>query len=104
MTERGCPIHGIGFQNHLDIEYSDENFDAIRANIKRYHDLGIIVHFTESDVRCKQFGDKKCNYTGDWPKEALERQAEIYGKFLQVCLEEPNCMSYETWGFTDRRT
>lgn len=56
MTERGkeCPIDGVGFQNHIDINYDEANFESIRENIQRYAKLGIEVHFTETDVRCKQ--------------------------------------------------
>jgi len=56
MTERGkeCPIDGVGFQDHIDINYDSENFKSISQNIQRYGDIGIEVHFTETDVRCKQ--------------------------------------------------
>jgi GH35 family endo-1,4-beta-xylanase len=36
MTERGekeCPIDGVGFQNHIDINFDEENFESIRENI-----------------------------------------------------------------------
>lgn len=26
----------------------------------------------------------------------------MYLNFLQICLFEPNCMNFETWGFTDK--
>jgi len=34
----------------------------------------------------------------------LDKQAEIYSKILQICLDEPLCENFETWGWSDRRT
>jgi len=38
---------------------------------------------------------------GEWPASALKKQADIFSNFLKICLEEPNCLSFESWGFTD---
>jgi GH35 family endo-1,4-beta-xylanase len=32
----------------------------------------------------------------------LYTQAKIYNKLLNICLASPNCLSFETWGFTDK--
>lgn len=98
LKENDCGIDGVGFQNHIDISFTDENIEAIRSNIQRYNDINITVHITETDVRCNQSGD--CNQT-TWSQSMLQRQADIYSKLLQVCLEEPNCTNFESWGFTD---
>lgn len=107
MKERGdeCPIDGVGFQNHMDITYSDENIQGIKQNVERYALIGVEVQFTETDVRCNQFDwIETCKFTGDWSQDALDRQAEIYGEILKICLNAPNCMNYESWGFTDKYT
>jgi endo-1,4-beta-xylanase len=52
LKERGCPVHGIGFQNHWDMNFSDAEIEGIRVNVARYAELGVKIHFTESDVRC----------------------------------------------------
>lgn len=62
LKQRGCPIDGVGFQTHIDIEYADENYESIRQNIKRYAEIDVDVHFTEVDVRCKKFGDHRCDF------------------------------------------
>jgi GH35 family endo-1,4-beta-xylanase len=36
LTGKGCPIHGVGFQNHIDITISDTDIEGIRANVARY--------------------------------------------------------------------
>ncbi|MEU2100569.1 endo-1,4-beta-xylanase, partial [Streptomyces globisporus] len=35
-------------------------------------------------------------------KDGRETQADEMAGKLRVCLEEPNCTSFSTWGFTDR--
>lgn len=52
LTARGCPIDGVGFQNHIDINYNTSFFKSVDANMKRYAELGIKVHITEMDVKC----------------------------------------------------
>ena len=103
LKENNCGIDGVGFQNHIDISYTDENIEAIRSNMQRYNDIGIKVHITEMDVRCNHtvwFTDV-CNVPKTWNTMMLQRQAEIYSKLLKVCLEEPNCLSFESWAYTD---
>lgn len=102
LTESGCPIDGVGFQSHIDIGYDDEHYAAVRKNIQRYNDIGIKVHFTEIDVRCNQTSAKNCPYNTTWSDEALEKQADIFNNLLAICLEEPNCMNFESWGLTDK--
>lgn len=46
MTDRGyddCPIDGIGFQGHINTEYSDSMLDSIHDNFQRYAALGLKV-------------------------------------------------------------
>lgn len=102
LVSAGCPIHGVAFQSHLDITIDDSSFEGIRSNIKRYNDLGLIVHISEIDVRCARH-PKTCNVTS-WPESYLERQAYVFSKILQVCLEQPNCVSFESWGITDKHS
>ena len=90
----------------MDITFKDSDIEGIRKNVARYAKLGIKIHFTETDVRCNKKGGhrKLCQYSNPWPQEHLEKQAEIYSKILQICLDEPLCENFETWGFTDRST
>ena len=52
MKNRGCPIHGVGFQLHEDIDF-EQHIGTIADNLRRYDDIGIKVHFTEVDVKGK---------------------------------------------------
>jgi endo-1,4-beta-xylanase len=99
LVDRDCGIDGVGFQTHIDITY--DSFDGIKSNVARYAAIGMEVHFTEIDVRCSQFSSVPCTLSSPWPAANLTQQAKIYRKLLSICLSAPNCLSYETWGFTD---
>ena len=30
-----------------------------------------------------------------------EQQADVFEQVLSLCLEQPRCKAYQTWGFTD---
>ena len=53
--------------------------------------LGLEVHVTELDVKCPNGCD-------------LAQQANVYRQLLRVCLAQPACTNFETWGFTDKYT
>ena len=52
MRARGCPVHGVGIQAHLTIDYSDDMIEGVRTNIQRYGALNMDVHITELDIEC----------------------------------------------------
>ena len=86
LKQRGVPIDGIGFEAHV---YTDGDYiDAkhLKKHMQILAALGLSARISEIDV------------TGD---EELE-QINQYVTALDVCLEEPNCTSYTTWGITDR--
>ena len=58
LKNRDCPIHGVGFQLHVDTNFNDQ-IQGVIDNMKRYEDIGINVHFTEIDVKCSK-KDGKC--------------------------------------------
>lgn len=99
MKQRGCPIHGVGFQLHENIDFGDKTYH-IGENLDRYKQLGIKVHFTEVDVKCRESGGRCVG----WNDSLLKKQADVYYKLLDVCLRHSNCESFETWGFTDKYT
>lgn len=91
LLERGVPIHGVGLEMHVGVDYWLPPYSEISANIHRLSDLGLQVHITELDVRLPT----------PITKEYLEQQATIYGGMLSVCLEQPACTAFGMWGFTD---
>lgn len=97
LKKRNCPIHGIGFQLHVNVDYADQ-VKGVIDNMKRYEDLGIKVHFTEIDVKC-HLDNGKCK---SWDEGELKKQAGVYESLLKACLGAKNCESFETWGITDK--
>ena len=93
FVERGVPIYGVGMQLHLaaDLPYDE---DAIRANIRRYAELGIKICFSEVDVRI--------------PLSRLEelepKQKQIWKSLMKLAVEEPNVESFIVWGVSDKNS
>jgi endo-1,4-beta-xylanase len=54
-------------------------------------ELGVQARVSEMDVP-----------VGADEEDGRQTQAEEMAGKLRVCLEEPNCTSFSTWGFTDR--
>jgi endo-1,4-beta-xylanase len=95
MKERGIPIDGVGFQTHWSLaEYPSP--EAVAQNMQRFSDLGLQVQITEMDVAIQ-------DGTGD-DQARLQQQAGIYSAMAGVCLRNPSCTAFVTWGFTDRHT
>jgi len=91
LLQRGVPIHGVGLQMHVGLDWSPDPQD-VAANMKRLAALGLGVHITEMDVRIKDPATE----------EELAEQARVYGDMLKVCLSAENCKAFVMWGFTDR--
>ncbi|GAA3150810.1 endo-1,4-beta-xylanase [Nonomuraea salmonea] len=83
------PIHGIGFQGHLGIQY---DYPGDWANVmQRFADLGLEVAVTELDVRMVL----------PVTPEKLATQADYYRRALTDCLSVRACRELTVWGFTD---
>ena len=96
-----CPIDGVGFQTHINIGYSDTFIQGVRTNVQRYADIGVKVQFTEVDIKCRMDWTTNTCQSQTWTADDLTRQADMYKQLLTICLEEPNCDSFTTWGYTD---
>lgn len=95
MQSRGVPIDGVGLQLHVSID-SPPNLDSVRENMDRFAELGLLVQFTEIDVRILNKFDAR-------PNKRIE-QAELYRDLLQLCIDHPACHTFQMWGFTDAHT
>lgn len=89
--ERGVPVDGVGFQMHIPFDYEFDE-DDFKANLKRFAKLGLEIHITELDIRIKQ----------PVTEEKLKRQAELYGKILDACMDAPACKAFVMWGVSDK--
>ncbi len=95
FRHRGVPIDGIGFQMH--IFNLAPNFTAIADNFSRFNKLGVQIHITEMDVALPVDENGRLRNAAD-----LERQADIYRKIAQICLQTRSCTAIQTWGMTDK--
>jgi endo-1,4-beta-xylanase len=90
LLAKGVPIHGVGFQTHVDMNFSVE-YSRMKENLERFRKLGLDVQLTEVDVQVK----------GDAPiAERYAKQAQTYADLLRVCLEV-KCNAFVMWGYTD---
>jgi endo-1,4-beta-xylanase len=89
---RGVPVDGIGFQLHIDLSYDTPAFlTSFTANLQRFAALGLDLHITELDIRLQ-----------DSSAASLTAQAKLYGEIAAICVQQPNCKVFQTWGFTDK--
>jgi endo-1,4-beta-xylanase len=91
LKMRGVPIDGIGLQSHFSVE-KPPNFEEVATNLKRLAALGLEIHVTELDV----------GVSLPLTEEKLQRQADIYRRYLSACLSVTNCKAFVMWGFTDK--
>ncbi len=89
LVARDVPLDGVGLQMHVTDTFDGSGLDA---RLAVFADLGLDVAITEMDVRLELPADAA----------ALDRQAAVYGRALDACVAAPNCMSFATWGWTDR--
>jgi len=105
LRKAGIPIDGIGIQCHTKITRDGRHelgghektrsilFDAdlFARNLEAFREAGIDVHISECDV----------HLYGEVDERKLQLQADAYRSILEVCIKEPACKSFKTWGFTD---
>lgn len=94
FVKRGVPLSGIGFELHVTPSFDDpETLDSLRQNLRRFAALGLEVQFTEVDVQLH-----------DGSAASLKTEASIYKDLLSICLHQPACTAFQSWGFTDRHS
>jgi len=92
FVARGVPINGVGFQMHIGISGCPTSA-VLAQHIQKITALGLAVHITEMDVSIP-----------DTSAASLQAQAQTYQRILNVCLQNPGCTAFQTWGFTDKHT
>ncbi|SFT34806.1 endo-1,4-beta-xylanase [Actinopolyspora lacussalsi subsp. righensis] len=92
LRQQGVPVHGVGFQTHLSIDYSFPG--GFQSNLQRFADLGVDVAITEADVRM----------TLPVTDSKLTTQADYYERLWNACEAVSRCVEFTTWGYTDRHS
>ncbi len=94
FKKRGVPLDGIGFQTHITLKFDDPTKLASYAkNLERFAKLGLEVQMTEVDIRLS-----------DNSPSSLAIQAKLYGEIAALCVQQPACKAFQTWGFTDKHS
>jgi endo-1,4-beta-xylanase len=91
LLDRGAPIDGVGVQLHLSLTI---DLPYLEEELQRLSELGLEINVTELDVAVPI--DGRVANPGD-----LERQADIYRRVVDMCLDLPNCTAIQTWGVDD---
>ncbi len=86
LQNKNTPIDGVGFQMHLFTKF--DQFDEVRETFQTVADMGLDIYITELDISMEG-------------NDTLDDQASVYQQVLSLCLEQPRCKAFQTWGFTD---
>ncbi|HEY8455571.1 MAG TPA: endo-1,4-beta-xylanase [Actinopolymorphaceae bacterium] len=92
LLRAGVPVHGMGIQGHLGVQYGFWSAIQVAENLRRFEALGLQTSVTEADVRMIMPPDTA----------KLQAQAQGYSTLMQGCLLATRCRSFTVWGFTDR--
>jgi len=95
LKQKGVPIHGVGLQYHVSLQYSP-SLTSVANNIQRLTDLGLEVHITELDISTDGGSGSQA--------DKFRSQATLYSNILKLCLANLKCTAFVTWGFTDKYT
>jgi endo-1,4-beta-xylanase len=88
----GVPLDGIGFQLHIDLTFDNPaTLASLTSNLQRFAALGLDLHITELDIRLQ-----------DSSAASFNAQAKLYGEIATICVQQPSCKLFQTWGFTDK--
>jgi endo-1,4-beta-xylanase len=86
LKSQNVPIDGVGFEAHV-YQIGDEIDPAVlRSHIRQLAELGLTSHISEMDVHSDN---------------GTSAQAKQYADTLDVCVSEPTCTSWTTWGVSN---
>ena len=99
LIDKKVPIHGIGMQFHITLEYP--SLQAIIKSLQKFSDLGLEIHITELDMSLNTDPNLK---KGNAPEDLLIRQAHRYKELFDVFKKYKNITNVTFWGFHDGHT
>jgi endo-1,4-beta-xylanase len=87
LKNQGVPIDGVGFESHVYESGDVINPTVLRQHIRQLASMGILARVSEMDV---------------YDDDGIQIQSQQYGDVFAACLAESNCVSWTTWGVSDR--
>jgi len=112
--KRNVPIHGIGLQGHIGLDYPDLN--EFETSIKAFADEGMKVHVTELDVTVlpydwertaeistnREYAATLNPYKDGLPKKVAKQLAKRYEDLFKLLLKYRESVERVTfWGVSD---
>ena len=95
LISEEVPIHGVGMQAHIDASNAPTK-EALKANFRRFVELGLTVNLSELDVRVADVPGNRAR--------RLAVQKQVYHRVIAACVETHGCDAVTTWGFTDNHS
>lgn len=95
LKDAGVPIHGMGFQVHVDPRRWPTS-EVMQRTFEHFAALGLDIELTEIDVP-----------VGELPgtmEQKLAAQKEIARGVVRACLAVARCTGMTLWGLTDRHS
>ena len=96
LKQRGVPIHGIGMQMHIAINYPTKG--QINSAIQAAAETGFLVHLSEVDIAVNPFNRDNLD-----KEELFKRQAEVLASLVIAYKALPSRYQYgiSFWGLSD---
>jgi endo-1,4-beta-xylanase len=95
LKESGVPIHGMGFQMHVDPRRWPTK-ERMQETFERYAALGLSIELTEIDVPLGELPGT--------PAEKLAAQKTLTDGVVSACLAVKACTGMTFWGLTDKQS
>ena len=93
FVNRGVPIHAVGFQMHLNPDFTQATANSFAVKMQKVADLGLEIYITEMDGGAP-----------DTSTSGLNKQGDIYYWITKVCLDQPLCRAIQVWGIRDSQS
>ena len=87
LKQAGVPIDGVGFEAHIYDASDKINVNVLKAHMQKLAALGLVSRVSEMDV---------------YDDDGTAVQAKQFANVFAACLNEPSCVSWTTWGVSDR--
>ena len=99
FLERGVPLDGVGYQMHISHDFPTKS--SIESAAKEVTDLGLLLHFSELDVRANPNNDLQALST----QRAISQQTKVR-EVVEVynALPEASKFGITIWGMKDDET
>ena len=97
LKSRGIPVNAVGMQCHWHLGQAGTTSNGawdpqeVVQNFARIAALGLDISITELDIRITTPSDST----------KLAQQSAAYQNILSICLAQPRCKNFFTWGVRD---